>query len=298
MKHLTLTTLCAFLSVSPLLAAPVTVSFEATVNYLEDDSGYLTEKLAVGSVITGKYTYDPDQADSNEWEVVGDYDYAAAPYGVSLNLANILVGTKPGGYFLIETVNDYPDYGGDNFLFRSYENKSSDKELSVDHISWQLDDPTGTALSSDALPAGPPPIEDFESWFGLEVTNDGLHLQAEVTKVVVGDSLFRPIISILPASGQLLDTQSFEPVIKVDTPVSPDVSITKILLDGTDVTQHFLKKAKQGVINGDTPGMTWRFKDLKLTAGNHTVQTYFAFGDGNTSSATVKWEVLDASEGD
>jgi len=34
--------------------------------------------------------------------------------------------------------------------------------VEIDHISWNLDDWSGSALSSDALPLGPPVLSDWE----------------------------------------------------------------------------------------------------------------------------------------
>lgn len=54
---------------------------------------------------------------------------------------------------------------------RSYNNLPFSDELLVEYISWQLDDPTQTALSSDALPTVFPVLEDWgPNFFGLTIT--------------------------------------------------------------------------------------------------------------------------------
>jgi hypothetical protein len=40
----------------------------------------------------------------------------------------------------------------------------------VEHISWQLDDPTLAALSSEALPVDAPVLADWQSFFGITIT--------------------------------------------------------------------------------------------------------------------------------
>jgi hypothetical protein len=296
MKSIALISSAAILSISPIFAEPVTISFEATVDYIEDTNGALNGKLNPGSTITGKYTYDPAQTDSNPSPEVGDYEFDASPFGITLNLANTIVGTAPNGNFLIETVNDYN--GTDNFLLRSYENTSSDKALAINHISWQLDDPTMTALSSDALPSSPPNLANFQSWFGINVegTNGSFFLAATVTKITTGPQLFLPAVSILPASGQLVDTQNFEPVVKADIPASRETKIEKILLDGEDVTGRMLGKVRRGILAGDNPGQTWRLKGLDLPAGEHELQVDLRLDDEKTISTKANWEVLDTIE--
>jgi hypothetical protein len=67
--------------------------------------------------------------------------------------------------FLIEVVNRP---GDDHYLLRSYQNVCS-KPIGASLISWQLDDPTGRALSSDQLPPNPPNLAAWQSAFGLTI---------------------------------------------------------------------------------------------------------------------------------
>ena len=46
-------------------------------------------------------------------------------------------------------------------------------EPPMNHISWQLDDPTAAALSSPALPIVPPVLQDWQSNFGLDISSMG-----------------------------------------------------------------------------------------------------------------------------
>jgi hypothetical protein len=56
-------------------------------------------------------------------------------------------------------VNDYN--GSDDYLLLSYNNTSTGP--AVEYISWQLDDPMQTALSSAALPSTAPVLSSWGS---------------------------------------------------------------------------------------------------------------------------------------
>lgn len=76
--------------------------------------------------------------------------------------------TDPGNVnFLLEVVHGYPGDGSDNYLLRSYNNLPLSNGITVDHIAWQLDDPSATALRSTALPRKAPTLADWTSLFGL-----------------------------------------------------------------------------------------------------------------------------------
>lgn len=282
-----------------LRAAPVTVSFEAQVDSLRDPTGAFAGRLQAGSIITGKYTFDSAQADTNSFPEVGDYQFNAAPYGVAVNVANTLVTTTPGGFFLIEVINNYDPYG-DAFLLRSYQNVTSDPAVTIEYVTWQLDDPTGTALASAALPPGPPPIAKFQQSYGLDLSGpfgrDAFSIRAHVTKAVLGDSLFLPLVTVLPRSGELVDTQSFEPVVKVGVARNQEVCIERVLLDGVELHGGYLSSAKTGVLTGAEAGRTWRFKSHQLKPGSHLFEVKVRFAGGKSSWGHAQWNVTDTDE--
>ncbi len=70
----------------------------------------------------------------------------------------------PAPPFLIEFVND--QYGQDNMVLHSYDNLPTDG-FQVDHISWQLVDPTQQPLSSTALTGVPPIPSQWQQMVGL-----------------------------------------------------------------------------------------------------------------------------------
>jgi hypothetical protein len=153
-------------------AAPdrtVTVAITAQVETVDDPGGLLCVALAPGDNIAGTYTYTLGAADTNDADFVADYVYSAPPNGIALQLAGATTGTDPSNTnFIVELVNDHPS-GGDNYLLRSFSNVPLSCGAPVDHIAWQLDDPTGEALSNTKLTKMPPRLGDFQSIFGLTV---------------------------------------------------------------------------------------------------------------------------------
>jgi hypothetical protein len=156
-------------------AAPVrTIGLTAQIESVDGEIGTFCG-AGPGDTITGSYTYTLDVRDSNPAKNVGDYNYSAPPYGITLDFGNeVVVRTDPNNTtFLIEIVDDFPagDPPGsvptDNYLLRSYFNESNCHP--VEHIAWQLDDPTGTALESASLPPKAPNLADWQSIFGLTV---------------------------------------------------------------------------------------------------------------------------------
>jgi hypothetical protein len=111
--------------------------------------------IAPGDVITGSYTYNSKTTDTNDFVLVGDYQYDKKKYGMQLDMGSFSTQTVDFG---IEIVNDYNDM--DNYLVGSYNIVSTGPR--VEHISWQLDDPTQTAVSSDALPTTAPVLSSWE----------------------------------------------------------------------------------------------------------------------------------------
>lgn len=157
------------------MAYPITIDIEAVVRDLSDVGDLLGGTIDVGSLITGSYTYESTAPDNNDFPGVSDYWHSTLPYGITLNSGGHTFATDPDNVqFLVEIVNDH--YSGyDNYVLHSYKNLELAGGIEVNHISWQLDDPTMTALSSDELPSGAPILQDWlqPSPFALTI-NGGL----------------------------------------------------------------------------------------------------------------------------
>jgi hypothetical protein len=102
--------------------------------------------------------------------------------------------------FVLEVVNNYPPQ--DNYLVRSYNNLPLPSGTFVGGISWLLEDATGSAISSDALPTAAPILADWQFnflTFGGGTREEPFGVAAHVTSAVP-----EPTAMLLLAVGGLL----------------------------------------------------------------------------------------------
>jgi hypothetical protein len=142
-------------------------------------------EIVEGQPFTGTYTINPAAPDENQSPLIGDYWHRSAPYGVTVRIGDRVFRTDPGAVeFLVETVNGLQHI--DNYVFHSYRNLAID-DVTVGDISWQLDDPAHSALSSDVLPATPPVVSQWQQIFGLDVTGefgrDSFFIRGHITSI-------------------------------------------------------------------------------------------------------------------
>jgi len=140
----------------------ITIGLQAEVTYIDQSAYNLVEEhVELGDTLTGTYTYDAQTPDSNPLSTVGDYYQNNPPCGIHLEAGGIVFESDPGNLnFLVELCDNH--LGEDNYQLRSYNNVPLANGAEVDHISWYLDDYSSTALSSDALPLGPPVLSDWQ----------------------------------------------------------------------------------------------------------------------------------------
>ena len=157
-----LATLCLSTGVA---AQDVTVSFAGTITSIE---GNPFPEISVGTPFTGSYTFSLSAPDENGLAQVGDYWHRAAPYGLTVSIGARTFRSDPDNVnFLVELVNDYFDL--DNYVFHSYSNLGVDASTTVQIMSFQLDDPTRTALSGTSLTAAAPDLTRWQQPFGLNI---------------------------------------------------------------------------------------------------------------------------------
>jgi len=154
-------------------AALITIDIEAVVDSVMDEGNYLEGKIKAGDIITGFYTYD-----SSATRLPGDrYEFYSAASGVVLSVGGFDFKTDASSvYFEMGIGNDLS--WGDTYFFISFNNVPLFNGAPVDYISWQLDDLTGNALASDALPITSPVLEDWQG--------NRLRLEADRTYFIDG----------------------------------------------------------------------------------------------------------------
>ena len=163
-KHITIAAFFVFsvvFFVSNAKAEMVEISITATVNYLLDTKNYLEGKVHINDIITGSYKYESATPDSSLSDPTqGNYWHYSTPAGISLAVGGFNFTTNPDNVnFLISIGNNCP---GDVYLVRSNNNLPLSGSAGVGGISWQLDDYTATALSSDALPVTAPILSQWQ----------------------------------------------------------------------------------------------------------------------------------------
>lgn len=143
-------------------------AFTGTISMVDDDGFLLDGSITNGTSFKGYYVFNTETANSNANEdpTVAMYRHTASAFGIVVHAGSYVFRTDPRHVdFLMELVNRP---AGDGYLLRSYHNTCS-QPLVVDHIAWQLDDPTGAALTDVNLPTAPPNIAAFQSAVGLTV---------------------------------------------------------------------------------------------------------------------------------
>lgn len=166
--HRSILFIAGMLTTTAAFASPHAYRVTGSVTLINDPTLELGGQINLGDALYADYVYDPSTPDSNAAAEVGDYWHTTAPYGVYIHMGPWLLSTDPTNVnFLVEYVNDY--YSLDNFVFHSYNNITAvGPTLDVDIISWQLDDPTMSALAN----TNPVPIDlaAWQSWFGIDIS--------------------------------------------------------------------------------------------------------------------------------
>jgi len=148
-----------------------TFNLKGKVVYVEDRQNRLGNSIKVGDPVGGFIQFDQAATDNNSDPTVGDYWYDKRPSRIRVRINQHLFITDPKQTkFLVELVNRSPEQSGDAIVFRSYKNIFP-IPFEENHISWQLDDHTGAALSDVNLPAA----INLAAWkqdFALTITGE------------------------------------------------------------------------------------------------------------------------------
>ena len=147
-------------------AQEVTVSFYGTLT--ENTSTDIPlPGIVTGVPFTGSFSYSLSTPDTNPLPQVGDYEHTSGPYGVTITIGAHTFRTDPQNpRFLVELVDNYQNL--DNFVFHSYNNVPVGG-ITVEVMSFQLDDPSQTAISGVSLPSTVLDLSRWQQWFGLGI---------------------------------------------------------------------------------------------------------------------------------
>ncbi len=166
---------CAACSSLMIAAGPaaakrsVSVRITAQVETVGGPEG-LCVRTTPGDIMTATYTYTLGAPNSSDDPAFGAYLYVAPPNGVRVRLAGATTRTTPSFMgFAMFLENADPGGGTDRYGWNSYTNLPWSCGTGVEFIGWGIEDPTGTAMSSAALPKRAPNLRDFEPRSRLRV---------------------------------------------------------------------------------------------------------------------------------
>lgn len=147
----------------------ITIQITAVVRGIDDPGNLLGGAITGGSILSGQYTFNSTTVDSYPLDAArGLYIFNSAPYGISLSSGGLTFESDPANVnFMIGVWNNFDFY--DTYLVRSLNNRPLANGTLVNTIDWQLDDPTRTVLSSDALLTTPPDLSKWKSLVGLNI---------------------------------------------------------------------------------------------------------------------------------
>ncbi len=150
------------------------------------DHGGLFPGIGVGDTFSGRYVYRMGAADDSTVGDVGRYYFRSPGFGVDVEIEGYRFSADYSSpEFMIEVVNRSTD----NYLIRSRNNMATNGQ-GVERITWQLDDNSGTALSTDALPLTPPDLSRYTQPFGFTIEGTGF---AWLIRGVVTSASLRPL---------------------------------------------------------------------------------------------------------
>ena len=159
------------LSAATTNATIVTIGITGEITYVGRGE-WPNENFKVGDIITGSYTYDTDTPDQNPSPTIGHYQYSTVPYGIILQTDNFVFKPDPDHVdFLITILND--NSGRDCYCLLNYGTILLPDNIHIGTIGWQLDDYSGTALDTDALPTTLPSLENWQGELMIESSYKG-----------------------------------------------------------------------------------------------------------------------------
>jgi len=182
----------------------IAIKMVAEVTDVNDEFNLLGGAIQVGDEIKGKYIYDSETPDSNADPQIGQYEYTSSPYGIELKVSGLVFKTNSSNVeFEIVIFDNMYYYSGDLYGVFSYNNLELSNGVQVSSIAFGLFDPTGNALSSDALPTTAPVLPDWEENILFIIGTSPVDsyemyiITANVTKVTLNRSRARDVYSIM-----------------------------------------------------------------------------------------------------
>ena len=142
------------------LAVPVTIQIEGVVDDIIDSGDNFSGAIEPCDVITGYYTYDsaaPDLTQSDPYK--GTYVQYGASYGIFLETEGFAFEAEPEPIafkLVVDNGTGEPGHTDDMYYIQAESNNAPVDGEYVCRLSWHLEDYSGNAISSKALPLTEP----------------------------------------------------------------------------------------------------------------------------------------------
>ncbi len=220
MKRIFLLFIYFALCIIAINAQTVTLDLKGKITYIDDFNNILNDAVHVNDTLTGTILYYTNITDSNTDSTLGYYYNVQKPAGISINIDTINFKTDSSRIdLLVHTMCKPSNFGGNAILFRSDSNLFSvGSDYPNKIISWNLDDPFGTALNSDSL-ITKIDINQFEQ-------NKGFTIQADSGVLNEGYFIRGIILEII-----ITTRDSDDNIVKIDSSIFADDTI--IVIDST-----------------------------------------------------------------
>lgn len=256
--------------------------------------------VSIGDTVTGYLTYDPDAQDQNpENTSVGSYDYIDAPYGWDVTINGVHFKTASFGNVGGTSIYNFSTY--DSYSAMSLDVEPAPNGSHIFDITMNLTDDSATALDSDALPASPPTLADWDTR-RFHITGLDFRIDAEVTNIELSElPQGEPsALTISPSDTTFLPNHAFDAAL-----ILPDASrwildISATLNGFEDVSWLFFASCGPDY-NASFNRNAWFCYSLSnylsLQPGVNTLNITVTLDDFSTLQNSVQWEVLPSAPG-
>lgn len=166
--------LALVLGAGPASAELVTVEVTGTVDFVNDPTGALAGEVQTGGTVTGRYTYDTAVPDNDPNPEYGRYEQDPSQLALRLEIGNLVFATNEtptsSAFAAVDVMNS--TYGDSFHVGAGANFQPLASGATVQHVDFDFFDPTGTALTTDALLTTAPQVAGFADPMVFVAGND------------------------------------------------------------------------------------------------------------------------------
>lgn len=145
-------------------AEVIRIQITGTVESLNDYDNALAGQVQVGQRVTGYYSYDRTAPDQDAHPGNGHFPQDPTKVSMSFEIGTLTFASathaQPHGMYIADVANN--SWGDGLHVGSAMNNLPLPNGSRVDHMDVDFYDPSATAFNSDALPAAPVDLSDFQ----------------------------------------------------------------------------------------------------------------------------------------